>query len=106
MLQENLIRIYEKSFRDNRELPALSDYFKDEHFSYYEMAKEIAKLHLLFRKAGIRQGDKIALIGRNNPRWCITYMAAITFGAVIVGPNTPGDSASTTSGIPKFPTTG
>ena len=94
MLQENLIRIYEKSFRDNRELPALSDYFKDEHFSYYEMAKEIAKLHLLFRKAGIRQGDKIALIGRNNPRWCITYMAAITFGAVIVPilqDFTPGD---------------
>ena len=84
MLQENLIRIYEKSFRDNRELPALSDYFKDEHFSYYEMAKEIAKLHLLFRKAGIRQGDKIALIGRNNPRWCITYMGTITYGAVIV----------------------
>ncbi len=94
MLQENLIRIYEKSFRDNRELPALSDYFKDEHFSYYEMAKEIAKLHLLFRKAGIRQGDKIALVGRNNPRWCITYMAAITFGAVIVPilqDFTPGD---------------
>lgn len=84
MLQENLIRIYEASFRENRELPALTDYFKGETFSYYEMAKEIAKLHLLFRKAGIRQGDKIALIGRNNPRWCMTWVAAITYGAVIV----------------------
>lgn len=84
MLQENLLKIYEASFRENREMPALTDYFKDEEFSYYEMAKEIAKLHLLFKKAGIRQGDKIALIGRNNPRWCITYIGTITYGAVIV----------------------
>ena len=84
MLKENLIKLYEASFRENREMPALTDYFKEEHFSYYEMAKEIAKLHLLFKKAGIGQGDKIALIGRNNPRWCITYIATITYGAVIV----------------------
>ena len=45
MLQENLIKIYETSFRDNREMPALTDYFKGETFSYYEMAKEVAKLH-------------------------------------------------------------
>ena len=84
MLQENLIKIYEASFRENREMSALTDYFKNEAFSYYEMAKEIAKLHLLFKKAGIEQGEKIALIGRNNPRWCITYLATITYGAVIV----------------------
>ena len=77
MLQENLLKIYETSFRENREMSALTDYFKGETFSYYEMAKEIAKIHLLFKKAGIKQGDKIALIGRNNPRWCITYMAVI-----------------------------
>ncbi len=81
---ESLIKIYEASFRENRELPALTDYFKHETFSYCEMAKEIAKLHLLLRKAHIGQGDKIALIGRNNNRWCITYIAAITYGAVIV----------------------
>ncbi len=84
MLNVNLIKIYEKSFRDNRELPALTDYFKKETFSYYEMAKEIAKIHLLLKKAGIKQGDKIALIGRANPRWCISYLATITYGAVIV----------------------
>ena len=84
MLQENLIRMYEESFRTHRELSALTDYFKGETFSYYEMAKEIAKLHLFFKKAEIRRGDKIALVGRNNPRWCITYLATITYGAVIV----------------------
>ncbi len=84
MSQENLIKLYERSFRENREMSALTDYFKQETFSYYEMAKEIAKLHLLFKKAEIKQGDKIALIGRNTPRWCITWLATVTYGAVIV----------------------
>ena len=84
MLRENLINIYEASFRENHTLPALTDYFKQESFTYLEMGAEIAKLHLLFDEAGSRQGDRIALIGRNNPRWCITYIATITYGAVIV----------------------
>ena len=83
-MQENVIKIFENSFRENREMAALTDYFKGETFSYYEMAKEIAKVHLLFKEAGIKQGDKIALIGRNNPRWCITWLATVTYGAVIV----------------------
>ena len=84
MLDRNLIKIYEQSFRNNREMSALTDYFKGETFSYYEVAKEIAKLHLMFKEAGIERGDKIALIGRNNTRWCISYIATITYGAVIV----------------------
>ncbi len=85
MLDQNLIRMYEKSFRENAELPALTDYFKrNDVFSYLDMAAEIAKLHMLFEKCGIEKGDKISLIGRNNTRWCITYVATITYGAVIV----------------------
>lgn len=85
MMQENLIRLYQESFKTNWELPALSDYFKEEdHFTYGQAAGEIARLHLLFEECNVKAGDKIALFGRNNVRWCITYMAAITYGAVIV----------------------
>ncbi|MFI3283331.1 MAG: AMP-binding protein [Rikenellaceae bacterium] len=84
MLKENLIKIYEENFRANSNLPALSDYFKSDKFTYIEMAREIAKLHMLFDEMGINRGDKIALVGRNNPRWCISYLATITYGAVIV----------------------
>ena len=66
MLRENLINIYEASFRENHTLPALTDYFKQESFTYLEMGAEIAKLHLLFDEAGIRQGDRIALRGANG----------------------------------------
>lgn len=84
MVQLNLVKCYEQAFREHRELTALTDYFKKEDFSYYEMAKEIAKLHLLFEKAGIQPDDKIALMGRNNPRWCIAYVATLTYGAILV----------------------
>ncbi len=84
MLEANLIKMYEQSFRDNREMSAVTDYFTGETYSYYGFAKEIAKLHLLFGEAGIKPGDKIALVGRNTPRWCVVYIATITYGAVIV----------------------
>ena len=84
MLQENLIRMYEASFRENHALPALTDYFSKETITYLQMAERVARLHILFEKAGIKPGDKIALIGRNNINWCVTYIATITYGVVIV----------------------
>ncbi len=84
MIADNFIKLYEKSFRKNWELNALTDYSENETYTYEQMAYEIAKLHFLFKKLNIHPGDKIALIGKNNPRWCITYMAVVTYGAVIV----------------------
>ena len=84
MLDSNLIKIFEESFRKNNDAPALTDYFKKETLTYFDVAQDIAKLHLMFKQAGIEQGDKIALIGRNNTRWCVSYLATITYGAVIV----------------------
>ena len=84
MLDTNLIKIFEQSFRDNSDSPALSDYFKKETLTYFDVAQDVAKLHLMFKEAGIERGDKIALIGRNNTRWCVSYLATVTYGAVIV----------------------
>ena len=84
MLQENLIKMYEESFRENHSLPALTDYFSKQTLTYFEMAEQMARLHILFDKVGIKPGEKIALIGRNNINWCVTYIATITYGAVIV----------------------
>lgn len=84
MIEGNVVEWYEKSFRENRELPALVDYFSKEQYSYFDMAQEIAKLHLVFRYSRVKKGDKISLVGRNTSRWCIAYLATITYGAVIV----------------------
>lgn len=84
MIEENFIKIYEKSFKENWGLPALTDYNTRETFTYGEVAEQIARLHLLFKYCQIRRGDKIALVGRNTPRWCIAFMAAVSYGAIIV----------------------
>ena len=64
MLEQNLIKMYEKSFRDNREMSAVTDYFTGETYSYYGFAKEIAKLHIMFDEAGIKPKDKISALVR------------------------------------------
>lgn len=84
MIQENFIKIYENSFRENWSLPALTDYSKNVTFTFEEVAKEIARIHILFDECQMRRGDKIALIGKDSARWCIAYMAAVTYGAIIV----------------------
>ena len=84
MIQENFIKIYETSFKENWSLPALTDYSKNVTFTFEDVAKEIARIHILFEECQIRRGDKIALIGKDSARWCIVYMAAVTYGAIIV----------------------
>ena len=84
MIQENFIKIYENSFKENWSLPALTDYSKNVTFTFEDVAKEIARIHILFEECQIRRGDKIALIGKDSARWCIVYMAAVTYGAIIV----------------------
>ncbi|MDR1203069.1 MAG: AMP-binding protein [Tannerellaceae bacterium] len=84
MIKENFIKLYENSFRENWSLPALTDYSKGTTFTFEEVAKEIARIHILFDECQVRQGDKIALTGKDCSRWCIVYMAAVTYGAVIV----------------------
>ncbi len=83
MIQERLVGYIEQSIRQNWRIEALSNY-REPGYSYRRIAEKILKLHFLFRGAGIEEGDKIALIGRNSANWCITYLATVTYGAVIV----------------------
>ena len=84
MRQEKLLEIYAQSFKDNWELPALTNYITKDTITYGEFAKTIARYHILFKECGIKQGDKIALLGKNTPSWIQIFFATITYGAVIV----------------------
>lgn len=79
-----LIKIYEKSFRNNFTEYCLSDYSTGETITYADFARRIARIHLLFEKSGIMPGDRVALLGKNNITWVTVFMATITYGAVIV----------------------
>jgi long-chain acyl-CoA synthetase len=82
--EENLIKIYENSFRKNWDLEAVTDFGTTVTLTYGQMAERIAYLHLLFERVGIQEGDRIAVMGKNNSNWVTTYLATVTYGAVIV----------------------
>lgn len=84
MIEQNLIKLYQESFKKNWDLPALTDYRDGSSYTYGELAGEITKLHLLFSELNIEKGDKISLVGKNHSSWCIVFLATITYGAVIV----------------------
>lgn len=79
----DLLTIYGKSFAENFSLPALSEY-GGKTMTYGHLARRIARLHLFYEQAGVRPGDKIALMGRNSVNWIVTFMGTVTYGAVIV----------------------
>src|SRR5664280_103890 len=83
MISERLIGYIEQSIRQNWDIEALSNY-KETGYTYREIASRIFKIHMFFKAAGIREGDKIGLVGRNSAHWCIIYLATVTYGAVIV----------------------
>lgn len=73
----------EQSIKDNWNRDALTDY-KGATLQYHDVARKIAKLHILFRHSGLKQGDKVALCGRNSSMWAAAYLATLTYGAVAV----------------------
>ncbi len=73
----------QSSVRKNWEELALTD-FNGVSFQYRDIARKIAKLHLLYEQAGVKRGDKIALCGKNSSQWAVAFLSAITYGAVAV----------------------
>ena len=82
-MEQSFIAFLEDSIKKNWDLDALTDY-KGATLQYKDVARKIEKLHILFELSGIKQGDKIAVCGRNSSHWGVTFLAAVTYGAVIV----------------------
>ncbi|MDE6009815.1 MAG: AMP-binding protein [Muribaculaceae bacterium] len=80
----NFIKIYERSFIENWDLDALTDYVSGKTLTYAELATRIAKTHTFFDSIGLKPGDKVALCGKDSVEWVVIYMAVVTYGAVIV----------------------
>ena len=81
---DNFIKIYQQSFIENWDLPALSDYVTGRTHSYADLATTIAKIHVFYDSVGLKRGDKVALCGKDSVNWVMVYMATVTYGAVIV----------------------
>jgi len=83
MIKERLVTYIEQSISQNWDIEALSNY-REKGYTYKQIGEKIIKFHIFFREAGIKEGDRIALVGRNSANWCMIYLATVTYGAVIV----------------------
>jgi long-chain acyl-CoA synthetase len=73
----------QKAIINNWDHDALTDY-QGVTLQFHDVARKIEKIHILFENAGVKQGDKIALCGRNSAHWAVAFLATLTYGAVAV----------------------
>ena len=81
--EKSFIALIEKSIKKYWDMDSLTDY-KGVTYQYKDVARKIEKLHIIFEESGIKPGDKIAVCGRNMSHWGVTFLATVTYGAVIV----------------------
>ena len=83
MDNHRFLGLIEQSVQSHWELPAFSD-FKGVTYLFKDVACHMEKFHILLAEAGIKPGDKVALIGRNSSNWAICFFGILTYGAVAV----------------------
>jgi long-chain acyl-CoA synthetase len=83
MLDRNLVETVAASLRDNWDVACFSN-LDGETLTYGEVSHRILRLHCVFKELGIKPGDRVAVVGRNSAHWAVTYLASVTWGAVIV----------------------
>ena len=80
---EHYLSCLERTLKAGWNMPALCNY-KGEVFTGADLSKNIVKFGMMFEKAGVRKGDKIALCAKNTARWGVTFLAVNAYEAVIV----------------------
>lgn len=80
----SLLDIVERSIKNNWNQYAYTDYGTDNTYTYGDVAKEIARLHALYKKIGVQPGEKIALCDKNSSHWAISFISVLTYGATAV----------------------
>ncbi len=76
-------KIFESAFRKNWHRPAISNY-QGETLHFKDLARRMEKLHIVFEECGLQQRDKVAICSRNQANWAVSFLAAMTYGAVPV----------------------
>ena len=77
------MELIENSIKEHWDLPAFSDY-NGHTYHYKDVARRIAKFHIILEHAGVKKGDKVALVGRNSSNWAISFFGILSYGAVAI----------------------
>lgn len=83
MKDKELNKLFADAIRNNWKSNAFSDY-QGETFTYKEVGEYIMHMHEIFKQLELRKGDKISLFGNNSARWGMSFLAIVSYGAVVV----------------------
>ncbi len=61
--------------------------YQDERWTYAEAIEEVNRIANWLSANGVKQHDRVAIAMRNYPEWMMSYWAAVSMGAVVVGVN-------------------
>ena len=84
MATKHYLSYLQETMHSNWNSLAMKDLDGVNSYTYAELATSIAKLHITWREMGIKEGDKIALCGRNCANWGLLFLAAESYKAVVV----------------------
>ena len=73
----------EDVIKNRWELPAITNYGNNS-LKNCDIARNIERLHILFKQCGIKVGDNVAICARNSAEWCVAFLAITTYKAVAV----------------------
>ncbi len=77
------LSVLESSMKSYWDSPAVCNY-RGESFTHANLAENITKFGLMFEKAGLKKGDKVAICAKNTARWAMAFLAANVYEAVVV----------------------
>lgn len=69
-----------KQFADNKSYSVING----ESLTYNEFGNKVASFSTLLNEAGLKHGDKVALLGGSMPNWPVAYMSVTSTGRIIV----------------------
>ena len=84
MATKHYLSYLQETMHQNWNGLAMTDLDGENKYTYAELAAAIAKLHTTWKQVGIKEGDKIALCGRNCANWGLLFLAIESYKAVVV----------------------
>lgn len=81
--EKSVNALIENAIIKNWENLALSD-MGGLNLRFRDVAEVIEKLHIMYERAGVKKGDKVAICGKNSSTWAVIFLSCLTAGVVAV----------------------
>ena len=84
MATKHYLSYLQETMTSSWDVLAMKDLDGENSYTYAQLAAAIKRLHVTWQQLGIKEGDKIALCGRNCANWGLLFLAVESYKAVVV----------------------